>query len=341
MTTQELHIELDILLQKINSHWNQNFLPAEKDLFLNREITRFINRKIDRLGNQKGTGLYDTIKRTVELSPLLRTTDVPVIYNMSQKEVKVLLPFDFLYYISSEVSSCCSCKNLSLGDKIYYTAELPSLKNLDSLPITVQQGLYSLKIEKADIPAEYLIGSSVPIYTNRMMITNALNILLQKRNEMEIDISYDKGKDKFMFRSLSPFTIAYQDGANIKVLDIKQVAYKSYSMLEDPEMIRVDIIDEEFKTDIKKSYLSGAKPDRALGILRKDEILYTLNGVIADTVKLTYLCKPAKIDLLLQSNSDMNDTTLEQIVGDTAQRIMGVIGSDGYAKFVQENTIVE
>jgi len=33
MTTQELHIELDLLLQKVNSHWNQNLLPQEKIYF--------------------------------------------------------------------------------------------------------------------------------------------------------------------------------------------------------------------------------------------------------------------------------------------------------------------
>lgn len=341
MTTQELHIELEVLLQKINSHWNQNFLSAEKDLFLNREITKFINKKLDRLGNQKGTGLYDTIKRTVELSPLLKTIPVPVIYNMSQKEVKILLPFDFLYYVSSEVSVCCSCKNLSLKDSSYYVAEMSPIKNLASLPITISQGIFTTVIKTTDIPAEYLIESSVPVYSNQMMITNALNILFKKNNELEVEVTYDKMKNKFLFRSSKPFGLAYQGTNGPTNVQVKVQAYKGYETLTDAELIETDVIDGEFKTKIKKSYLSGAKPDKALVELKDKEILYTLNGVIADYVNLTYVCQPSKIDLLLQSNSELHDSTLEAIVGDTAQKMMSVIGSDGYAKFVQENTIIE
>ena len=336
MTTQELHIELDLLLQKVNNHWNQSFLPAEKDLFLNREITRFINRRIDRLSNKKQTGLYDTIKRTVELSPLLRTAKIPVIYNIEQKEVKILLPFDFLEYISSEISVCCSCKNLELKTGNYYIAELPPIKNINSLPLIVKQGLYSLTIDNTDIPSDYLIESSIPAYTNEMMITNALSILFKQKNNLEVEIKYNKEKRVFVLRSLKPFEVLYNKGS----VDVKAVKHNNY-VISDNVMSSVDIIDEEFKSDIKRSYLSGAKPDKALGVFRKDEMLYTLNGVIADYVNLTYLCKPAKIDLLLQSNSDLSDTTLEKIVADTAQRIMGVLGTDNYAKFVEENTLLE
>lgn len=341
MTTQELHIELEVLLQKINSHWNQNFLPAEKDLFLNREITKFINRKIDRLGNKNGTGLYDTIKRTVELSPLLKTISVPVIYNMIQKEVKILLPFDFLYYVSSEVSVCCSCKNLSLIDSAYYIAELSPIKNTSSLPLTIAQGVFNTTIKANDIPSEYLIESSVPIYTNQMMITNALDILLKKNNELEVEVVYDKVKNRFLFRSSKPFTLAIQGANGPTSVQVKPVLYKNYNLNNDAGLIETDVIDGEFKTKIKKSYLSGAKPDKALVEIRDKELIYTLNGVIADYVNLTYICQPSKIDLLLQSNSELNDSTLEAIVGDTAQKMMSVIGSDGYAKFVEQNTITE
>ena len=173
------------------------------------------------------------------------------------------------------------------------------------------------------------------------MLTNALITLFKKRNELEVDVTYDKVKNKFLFRSTKPFNLAQQGTFGIANVQVKIESYKGYATIDDAEFIETDVIDGEFRTKIKKSYLSGAKPNKALVEIRDKEVLYTLNGVIADYVNLTYVCKPTKIDLLLQSNSELSDTTLEAIVGDTAQKMMSVIGSDGYAKFVQENTIIE
>ena len=179
MQTQELHIELDILLQKINSHYNQNFLPQEKDLFINNEIVRFINRRLDRLGNKKQTGIFDTIKRTTELSPLLTTRKLPVMYNKyNPKEARIMLPFDFLYYASSEVQVCCPCLGNTQYTNSYYKATL----NLDQIinsnfSISITQGLYNYVVKNTDIPSEYFIEDSIPIYSNKIMLVNALLIL--------------------------------------------------------------------------------------------------------------------------------------------------------------------
>ena len=341
MTTQELHIELDVLLQRVNSHWNQNFLPQEKDLFLNREITRFIDRRIDRLGNKKREGLFDTIKRTVELSPLINTVRLPVINDTIKKEVSVLLPFDFMYYISSELSVCCSCRGLPLINAMYYEAELSPLKNLSALPLTVTQGLFSFTIQPSDIPSDYLIANTVPVYNDTMMLQQALAILFQEKNNLEIDIKYDKTRKVFVFRSNSFFSIRSTTSSGFTATQVKAIPYKRYEDIKDGLLSAVDVIDEEFAPKIKNSYLSGAKDEKSLVRLRKDRLSYTVKGVIADYAYLTYLKKPKKIDLLLQSNSELSEVTLEKVASDTAQRIMGVISSDNYAKFVEENSLVE
>ena len=341
MNTQELHIELDLLLQKVNSHWNQNFLPAEKDLFINREISRYILKRLDRLSSKKGTALFDTIRRTEDLIPLVKTRRIPVVYDLIKKEVKILLPSDYLSYISSEVSICCTCKNLSIGDRIYYETKIPAITSLNRLPITVIQGMYSFTIDAGDIPDDYLIEDTVPYYSNKLMLKNAMIILFNKENNLNVDIEYDKTKDAFYLRSLEPFTASYTQNNVTKPYTVVQRVFKGYAEITDGDIATVDVIDEEFKTKVRKSYLSGPKPERALALLRSKEVIYTLNGVIADFVNLTYICKPTKIDLLLQSNSELEDMVLEGIIADTAQRMMGVIGSDGYAKFVQENTLIE
>ena len=100
MTTQELHIGIDLLFQKVNSHYNQNIQPAEKDLLINREILRYVNKLINPLNSLKGQAAFDVVKKTVELAPLLRTIDVPLLIDNNKKEAKILLPFDCLYPVA-------------------------------------------------------------------------------------------------------------------------------------------------------------------------------------------------------------------------------------------------
>lgn len=339
MQTQELHIELNVLLQQINSHSNQNFLPQEKDLFINNEIVRFINRRIDRLGNRKQTGLFDTIKRTIELSPLLTTRKLPVMYNKdNQKEARIMLPFDFLYYASSEVSVCCPCLGSQLYTKYYYTASLDLSKlDINNFSITLSQGLFSFTVSKNDIPNEYFIQDSVPAYSNKIMLPNALLILLQKKNTSDIEITFDKTTNTLLFRSYKDFI--YTVNGNTMAVNKKE--YKGYQDIEKPLISTVDVADEEFKSYIQRSSLSGAKDEKSLVYLRDKELIYTIKGAIGDYVFLTYLKRPTKINLLLQSNSELKDETLTEIIADTAQRMLAVIGSDNYANFVQENVLIE
>ena len=337
MTTQELHIELDLLLQKVNSHWNQNLLPQEKDLFLNREVTRFIKQRLSRLSNLKGTALFDTIKRTIDLVPLLKTVSLPVIFD-NNKEARIMLPFDFLYYASSEVQVCCPC----LGNKQYTNSYYKATLNLDQIinsnfSISITQGLYNYVVKNTDIPSEYFIEDSIPIYSNKIMLVNALLILLKNNNVTNVEVTFDKVKNLLIFQSYKPFTFL----VNNNMMAIETIDYKTYEEITDPLISSVDVIDEEFKTVVKRSYLSGAKDEKSLVVLRDKELIYTINGVIADYVFLTYLRKPSKINLSLRSNSELKDETLSEIISDTAQRMMAVIGSDNYSNFVQENILVE
>lgn len=337
MTVQELHIELDILLQRINSHYNQDLVPQEKDLFLNRAITRFVNTRLDRLSNYKGTGLFDTIKRTVELNPLLVTIPLPVLYNQESKEASVLLPFDFMYYVGSEASVCCSCKNLELVDKYVYESSILPIRTIDDLPLVITQGLFSVTITKDDIPSDYLLEGSIPFYTNEMMITNALQILLNKRLNINVEVKYDKVSNQFIFRSYSPFTVTLKN----KTVLASNTTYKGYESFKEFLVSEVTVISEEHKRAIKSSYLSGAKDEKALAELREGKMVMTFSNVISDFVTLTYIRKPAKIDLLLQNNSELTDSTLEEIAVLAARVSLSVTASDNYSKFVQENTIIE
>lgn len=337
MHIQELHIELDVLLQRINSHWNQNFLPQEKDLFLNKQISSFINKRISRISNVKKEGLFDTIKRTVDLAPLLKTERCEVMYDDNTKEAYIMLPFDYRMYISSELHVCCSCMNKPVVNKTYYTYSI-SLKDIsiNSLPLKVVQGKNTFEITRNSFPPEYLIEDQVPIYEDKFTLINGIIKLLQKDAFEGLEFKYNKVNQELTLRSNNPFNTSFNGKtflANNNNFNSYDIAGGLYSTVT-PK-------DEEFKRLIKNSYLSGPTDDNAIAFIRADKVLYSMKGVIADHVNLTYLKKPNKIDLFLQCNSELSDDTLQEIVGETAQKMMGVLGTDNYEKFANENMIVE
>ena len=333
MTVQELHIELDLLLQKLNSHYNQNLLPQEKDVFLNREITRFIKQRLNRFSNIKGTALYDTVKRTIDLIPLVKTVKLSVIFD-NQKEAKIMLPFDYLYYISAGLTSCCVCTNKQLVTDTYYELTFDPLSTLSDFPFTVRNGLFSFIIQAADIPDDYLIEHEIPIYKNNLMLIQALLILIQQKNNTLVEFRFDKVLHKFVARSPTSFSV------NGKIATLH--TFKRYEDFDSSLLAEVRLEDEEFKTKARKSYLSGSTDESCLAYLRENSVNFMIpTGVIYRWCELTYICKPSQINLFLQSNSNLTDAVMEEVVANTAQRLHSVIGTDNYEKFAKENILLE
>ena len=57
MKAKELHVALDLELQKINSASELNILAAEKDWFLNKEALKYVNKALEISTNPKESWL--------------------------------------------------------------------------------------------------------------------------------------------------------------------------------------------------------------------------------------------------------------------------------------------
>ena len=71
MTVKEMHIGIDMILQKVNSNVISSFEPEEKDWVLNEEVNRFIKQRLSILSNEKRLGFQDTQKRVDDLKNLI------------------------------------------------------------------------------------------------------------------------------------------------------------------------------------------------------------------------------------------------------------------------------
>lgn len=362
MSTQELHIELDILLQKVNSSWNKDFLSQEYDLLLNKEIGKFIKQRINPLSNDKHQSIFDIIQRVQNLNPLLRTVPLPII-PVNQKEVKVLLPFDFLGYIGSGIDAIYTCdtSDSQTVDVTSYTCSITPIKtlgvninNLSNISIYLtyvnkNQVVTTVNLFKlSDLPAGYLPQDDMQDYLKYFIYDNAINKVVTKAlkdiNNLSlepIEFRFNNATSKFEFKSASDINIVYSINAQVQSTT-KTTSTSFFLTGNDGFDSPVSIVDEEFKSFIKVSNLSNSTVDNTKGYLRERELyIYKPNGVSIKGLNLTYICKPIQIDLLLNIDSELPDSVLTEIVSNTAQSLKGIISSDTYEKYTRENTLIE
>jgi hypothetical protein len=345
MTTQELHIAIDILLQKSSSNWNKNFLPQELDFFLNREITKFIKTRFNPRSNTKQLGSFDTIKRVQDTNVLYNTVSLPIL-SLNQKEVYIKLPFDFLDYISSEIDLIPNCNPSLVPDSQisynYKTVTIPNFISASTLIIsTVINGLTTVLFDLTSLPNEYFPQDSIQDYRKEFIYSNAIIGEITRKLPKDLEFRYNKLTKKLEFRSTKLFLInVIRNGVVITTTDTIEVDL--YKLITTTLTSPVRIVDEEFKSDINNSYLSKSKDENVVAYLRDDGIIFPkVKNVVMKTVNLTYKVKPLKIDLLLGYNSELPDTVLEEIVGNVAESIKAVIASDTYEKFKQDNLLTE
>lgn len=350
MTTQEAHVELDVLLQKIDSNWNKNFLPQEKDIFLNNEILRFVKQRINPRSNRKQQGAYDTVKRTQDLDDLIKTEKIPILYPDNQREAFIELPFDYLGYINAGIEICCNCEE-QLTDSIYYLLEFEIDDDFinDNYTITLNHcdGDRTF-FNTEDLPNNYIPENNISTQAREIILVNAILSLfkLEFREDENIEIKYNSSTKKFTIKSLQNCNLTItvnpesETPNNIVITPIQE--QNKTNNLENYILSRTVLSSDEDKYDINRSYLSNSKANNIVTYHRQGKILITPpDSAIMGKCELIYFRKPVKIDLYLDINSELDDTVMKEIIGNTAETMKGVMADDSYQKYLQQNTLIE
>ncbi len=103
MTIQEMHIGIDLLLQRVNSNINTNFLHEEKDYYINITIHDFINAVFN---NEKNTTL-----------DYVSAIDIKRYYNILQSYIRNsdLQLNDVNWYYEAKLPNGNSMNNVTIG----------------------------------------------------------------------------------------------------------------------------------------------------------------------------------------------------------------------------------
>jgi hypothetical protein len=107
MTVQDLHIAIDLELNKVNSNLYDIILPQEKDYFLNRAQERFIKQRYSSRSNSKQLGFEMSQKRIDDLKNLLVPNYYDKVYQLPSTDFdyetkgRFYFPDDYLFLTSN------------------------------------------------------------------------------------------------------------------------------------------------------------------------------------------------------------------------------------------------
>lgn len=169
MTVQDLHIAIDLELNKVNSNLYDIILPQEKDYFLNRAQERFIKQRYSPRSNAKQLGFEMSQKRIDDLRKLVVPNYYDKVYQLPSTDFDYTtkgtfyFPDDYLFLASNR-------------SKVYYN---------DCGAITQSTAVESFNVALISIPSTPTTYNSLVIYVDGSNIINASNqpILSDYTNE--------------------------------------------------------------------------------------------------------------------------------------------------------------
>lgn len=357
MTTTQLHLELDLLLQKINSHYNKNITPYEKDFFINNAIASYINTRINPRSNFKGLGFDESVKRTEELNPLVVTKEIDVVYG--QDKLYYDLPLDYKGYINSSVCLFCSTTEPYQETFSKFSASIKkvttSFEN-ESFKLTIVYGSRRYVLfDSTTLPEELLNRQDTYSLPIDFMLNNTIDIIIRK-NIREIkavestglfksfEYKYNKDLESFDFKANLDFYY-FTTINGVHSTPIRSIQ-KSYQYLPTKSTLYAEgnLVERDYLRQNLNNSLSGNNNQSVICTRDKNRIILYKNArskFFPTSVELIYIKQPSKVSAILNSNSELEDDALREILHIADRNIKGLLSMDSYEKTLNEFTLIE
>lgn len=163
MTVNDMHIAIDLELNKLNSNLYDIILPQEKDYFLNRAQERLIKQYYSPKSNKKGEGFEMSQKRIDDLRKLLvpnyydKTYLLPVNDFDYSRKLRFYFPDNYMFLASQR-------------SKIYYSecGTITTTNNIQTITYYVMEVPYDLDfnmfyIKKDGVGTNYIDNVQYPV----------------------------------------------------------------------------------------------------------------------------------------------------------------------------------
>lgn len=353
MTTQELHIGLDLELQKLNSEVTQNIRPQEKDWFINKETRKFVDKVMSGTISPLQAGFQDVTRRIEDVQSLVKNKERNL--TVQGANAIIALPSDCYRLVACDITMAKDCSTAPKRDTVTEyrveipLASIPNTYNTFKISISTGAGQQDL-VTNNDIPTGYI--SSFNLRKQKFMLIKALKILLPKKLDNlfdNYDLYYEHDRNTYLPDTFILYTtdITYN---SLVSFNSSLVTTPSTNSTVDfvgddskfPLESNVRIIDDEFFSDAKHSHLSKSTSVSPIARIQNNQIWLEIpKGVVIGGAKVRYICNPTLADVLLGSNINMSRVALEKILTNTVAYIKALISSGNYEAYKTENILTE
>jgi len=358
MLVQEMHIDFDVKLQKINSNSIDTFLPQEKDWLLNLAQYRDIRKHGVRVLNRKKEGGEDSFARYAEFERLIKRVTLPAVVATDGQYVYSVLPYDFFDYRNGKTKSYYNCDDIvtTKDDISEYIITVPFL---NKVVVTAEKFVdFEIKIKRGIVTTSIFIasdynfndGNPFTSFEEKFVLVNHVLEVLNRRSDIEV--RWETYKDlydvhHFQFITSDP-TITnidiYYDGSGTLPAPVEHV-FQSYSevpnvIVKDPVALR--LVETEELYDVLNHPYAKTIYDSPVTTLRDGAIqVYHDDKFVVNTISLDYIKKPRLISLYLNQSCEIAESRHDVIVDTAVQLASAYTGSDVHKLIINENLLNE
>lgn len=341
MLVQEMHVQFDTKLQRMNSNAFDIFYPMEKDILLNYVQEKLIRTALsNNEGNRKREGYQATTKRYGDLETLITKRMLQMHY-LETAVLFSVLPFDYHDYIVSNGLLFSDCKELVLSPKVnsgVYVSYLPFVKSAgDIYPLFK----WTLNYTDATPP---LVLADISLYPNfpllaaddEMFLIANFGIYETNRQNHPVKVYWEKygelyAPNNFIFVStqdnLANVTMNIQ-GAQTEVSTFEVLPYEHYPSNLTVRKSNARLIEShQIENYLGNPYQTTA-PDSPIVELSDDRLLLHHNKYFAaNQIELVYIRKPKPISSILNVSCELHFSRHDKLVDMAVEVASAYIGN--------------
>lgn len=313
MNVQEMHIEINLSAQKINSNYYRKLLDSEIDWLLNKSVDRFIKDRIkqdtDSLGFDATEIDLDALRTLVVLDRELST------FQVEDDATRAELPGNYSYLIDdfSNTIDACDSSNYKTA-----TSLITGNINIYAFPITAVSGsapfykAMSLKLGNVNVfSVSNLPGlaSSNEIFAVRDYIMNQLWL----NAPANVDFYWEKYGSTYIPNNILAVTTTTQSAVNSITLDSSEtnatssaVSRQFIPVVTAGKLCCNRLVRGHFRSNLRSSAFARTTSTSPISAVSDNQIkVYHDKKFIVSKLRISYIRKPAKINLFLNQNCDI------------------------------------
>lgn len=335
MDITEMHLNIDLELNKLNSNLYEIILPQEKDYFLNRAQERFIKTRYSSLSNPKKQGFEMSQKRIDDLRNLLvpnyydKCFQLPITDFDYTDKLKFYFPSDYLFLTSSRSKMTHNHCGL-----------LPTVSNALSFKTVT----FNFNNSNYGLLRMFLDG-------NILFPIGTLLGLGPEEKTLAVQTTVDLLNSTFLPSTWKAYASSYRGVTGDIVFVTTGTEVFSYSFGEDPTIINTITNTKSYLTATGNSevspnrfaqqddiYIMQQDPfnktdafEGPLVIIHTDsiDVFYEPGEFIVNEIAISYLRKPKLMSSTTNQSCELSEETHAEIVRDAVNLLLETMEASG------------